>query len=332
MLSTLIVGCGNIAGGFDAGRPAEAGPLTHAGAFQRHGGFALTACVDPDAARREVFAARWGVQHTAASVAALATAPGTFDVISICSPNAVHAEHLEAAIALAPRLIFCEKPVTGNADATEALVARCHDAGILLAVNYTRRWAPDVVALAGELTRGERGAVRSVVGTYTKGVLHNGGHLIDLLHLLFGPLTLTAAGDPVHDHWHDDPSVPALLAAQGGVPIQLGIGDARDYALFELVVVTERGEIAMRDGGLHWTEREPGASAAFAGYRTLGGFAERPGRYDEAMSAAVGNIADALMTGAPLASTGDTALAAQRLCEQISTAGIARLSDARKHR
>lgn len=331
MLSTLIIGCGNIAGGFDADRPDSAGPLTHAGAFRRHGGFALRACVDPDAARREAFAARWGAPEAAESLDALSVAPGEIDVISICSPNAFHAEHLDAAIALAPRLIFCEKPVTPSAAATEALVARCRDAGILLAVNYTRRWAPDVVALAGDLARGDWGAVRSAVGTYTKGVLHNGGHLVDLLHLLFGPLTLTAAGVPVHDHWDDDPSVPALLAGDSGVPIHLAVGDARDYALFELVVVTERGEIAMRDGGLRWTERDASASAAFAGYRTLADFTPRKGRYDEAMAAAAANIADALATGAPLASTGDTALAAQRLCEQISIAGLARLSDARKH-
>lgn len=329
MLSTLIIGCGNIAGGFDADRPPGALPLTHAGAFRRHGGFDIAACVDPDRATREAFAARWQVRDAAESVEALAAISTSFDVISICSPNARHAEHLQTAIELAPRLIFCEKPVTSTAAATAALVEKCQAAGVLLAVNYTRRWAPDIVALADELARGEWGAVRSAVGTYTKGVLHNGGHLIDLLHFLLGPMALTAAGAATFDHWDDDPSVPALLVTQTGIPVHLAVGDARDYALFELALVTERGEIAMRDGGLGWTVREAGASAAFAGYRTLGAHGVRPGRYDEAMLAAAGNIADALAHGAPLASTGRNALEAQRLCEEISNAGRARSTDAR---
>lgn len=331
MFSTLIIGCGNIAGGFDADRTTDAGPLTHAGAFRRHGGFSLAACVDPDVDRRDAFARRWEIPVSAASLGELDAAAGDFDVVSICSPNACHAEHLDAAIALRPRLIFCEKPVTESAAATRALVDRCSAAGILLAVNYTRRWAPDTIAIAEQIARGDWGAVRSVVGTYTKGVLHNGGHMIDLLQMLFGPIALIGAGAAVPDYWDDDPSVPALLVSERGVPIHLAVGDARDYALFELVIVTERGEIAMRDGGLGWTIRMAGDSAAFAGYRTLGAFEPRPGRYDEAMLAAANNIADALASGAPLASRGETALAAQTLCEAISVAGKARALEMRKH-
>ena len=38
--------------------------------------------------------------------------------------------------------------------------------------------------LAGELKAGTWGQVRSASGTYGKGVMHNGSHLIDLLHML----------------------------------------------------------------------------------------------------------------------------------------------------
>ena len=52
MHEVLIVGCGNIAGGFDHEQPGTDTPFTHAGAYCRHGGFALAACVEPDAERR----------------------------------------------------------------------------------------------------------------------------------------------------------------------------------------------------------------------------------------------------------------------------------------
>ena len=71
MREVLIVGCGNIAGGFDAGRGADTPPFTHAGAFAQHPDFAVAACVDPDDAQRAAFAERWQVGEDAASIEAV---------------------------------------------------------------------------------------------------------------------------------------------------------------------------------------------------------------------------------------------------------------------
>ena len=316
----LIIGCGNIAGGFDADRPEDAPPLTHAGAFARDPRFAMTACVDPDEGRRTAFAERWQVPVAAADLASLDAAPGAFDVISICSPTDLHEDHFTQALTLSPKLIFCEKPVATTALASERLIAAAAEAGVRLAVNHTRRWAPDVVELAAQLQGGAWGAIRSAHGLYTKGVVHNGGHMVDLLRLLLGELSIDAAGAPVRDHWDRDPSVPALLRSAAGVPVHLSVGHAADYAVFELTLVTERGTIAMLDGGASWALRRVQDSNTFAGYRVLGPVESVAGRYDLAMPAAVANIADALDNDAPLASDGGNALAAQRLCEAIRDA------------
>jgi predicted dehydrogenase len=323
MFDVLLIGCGNIAGGFDAARPADALPLTHAGAFVQHGGFRIAACVDPDATRRAAFMQRWSVPLGAADVPALGAAPGRFDIVSICSPTALHAAHLASALALKPRLIFCEKPVTPTLAETALWVARCAEAGVLLAVNHTRRWAPDVVRMAEELRAGRHGAVRSVVGHYNKGLLNNGGHLVDLLHLLLGPLDLVAAGAPVWDHGDDDPSVPALLCSAAGVPVHLSVAHAADYALFELQIVTSTGMLTMEDGGQRWRRRQATDSARFKGYRTLDAGRAVPGEYDQAMGRAVANLHAALGSGAPLASSGASALLAQQLCDTICRAARA---------
>ena len=322
MLDVLLIGCGNIAGGFDAAREGLP-PLTHAGAFTEHPEFRLARCVDPDAARREAFQARWNVAEGAGSVAELCAEPGRFDVIGICSPTALHAAHLEAAIALLPRLIFCEKPVTPSVAETTRWVQSAADAGVLLAVNHTRRWAPDVVRLAAELRDGQHGAIRSISAVYNKGVLNNGAHMIDLLRLLAGELRVVHAGAPVADFWPDDPTIPAMLETADGVPVLLNMADARDYALFELTIVTEHAVIAMEEGGLWWRIRRAGESGAFAGYRALDAGERVPGEYVEAMRGAVANIAATLHHGAPLASDGASALAAQQVCEAIRGAASA---------
>jgi predicted dehydrogenase len=315
-LRVLVVGCGNIAGGFDEARAAGAWPLTHAGAYARHGGFRLAACVEPDMVRRQAFMARWSVGRGHADLGDLGD-DTAFDVISICSPTAVHGTQLEQVLRLRPRLVFCEKPVTRSASATLDWVEAFEQAGIAFAVNHTRRWAPDIVRLKDELAAGRFGAIRSIVGHYNKGILNNGSHMIDLCRDLFGPLRALWAGEAVDDFWPDDPTIAAMLATQAGVPVSLVPSHAADYALFELEIVAERGMLAMEQAGLAWRWREAAPSRQFAGYRGVAEDTRTPGEYEQAMTGAAANIHDALTRGAPLASTGRSAWEAQQLCETI---------------
>ena len=318
-LNVLLIGCGNIAGGFDAARPQGAAPLTHAGAYREHGGFDLAACVEPNVSKREAFKARWNIARGYADLAELDADTDTFDVVSICTPTHLHDAHLDVVRKLRPRLVFCEKPITPSLERTRHWVHHLALGGVLLAVNHNRRWAPDVVSLRDELKQGAWGTVRSITGHYNKGVLNNGSHLIDLIQFLLGPLECMSAGTPVHDFWDNDPSIPALLRC-GSVSVQLCAGDFRDYALFELDIIASGGVISMRDGGARWTVRKAIDNPQFSGYRGLSEPAHLAGKYGESMRRAVANIHAALCDGEPLASTGVTALAAQQVCDDICAA------------
>jgi predicted dehydrogenase len=326
MLNVLIVGCGNIAGKLDQSRSRESPPLTHAGAYSAHAGFRLAACVDSDESRRAHFKTHWNVAADAATIGELDAETGAFDVVSICSPTAAHADHLSEALALRPKVIFCEKPVTESATETELWTRRCAERGVQLAVNYARRWDPDVQKLASELRAGAHGTVRSASATYNKGLLNNGGHLIDLLRMLVGELEVVAAGDAVWDYWPNDPTVSALLRTREGVSVTLNGGHAADFAIFELRLVTERGQIEMLDGGLAWRFRDAAASRVFNGYKTLQRGSIVDGRYPEAMLAAVRNIYDAVASGDRLLCDGGTALVAQSICEKIRRKSISSLA------
>ncbi|MDP2382623.1 MAG: Gfo/Idh/MocA family oxidoreductase [Nitrospirota bacterium] len=316
-LAVLVIGCGNIAGGFDAARAPDAAPCTHAGAFRRHGRYRLSACVDPDETRRREFMRHWGVASGYSSMDALVESGSRFDVVSICSPTDCHASDVLAALRLEPRIIFCEKPVTPNAATTAELVQSCEAAGVPLVINHTRRWDPEITRIRGELASGVWGAVRTVVGLYNKGVLNNGSHMIDLLHHLLGPVSVVATGTPVWDGLPDDPSVPAILSGVKTIPIHLVCGHASDFALFELQIVTERGVLTMEEGGVAWRIRRTNESPHFRGYRTLDAGERHAGGYLLAMLGAVSNIHEALSSGAELASTGRSALAVQEICERI---------------
>jgi predicted dehydrogenase len=322
-LNVLIVGCGNIAGGFDQERTPDDFPYTHAGAYTRDGRFNLAGCVEPDVSRRAEFMQQWLVPEGYADISGLASHVGRYDVISICSPTSEHYLDVKSAIVLKPKLIFCEKPVTPSALQTAELVECCKVAGVVLVVNYTRRWDADVMRLRDELRAGVWGAIRSVTGVYTKGILNNGSHMIDLLHMLFGKLEVRSVGKPVLDLSPDDPTIPAFLECMNNINVQISCGHAQDFSLFELLIVTGKGVICMEDGGLNWRVRSAIESPHFRGYRSLDAGECKSGALPAATLAAVTEIHAALMQGGSISSTGENALAAQQICEVIrNMAGV----------
>jgi len=261
--------------------------------------------------------AEWRVPAGFRSLDELARGGERFDVISICSPTGCHARDVHASLSLRPKLIFCEKPIAPTLAESEDLVRECGEAGVFLAVNYTRRWDPSVADLRQGMAQGRWGVLRSVVGYYNKGLLNNGSHMLDLLHLLLGPLRVVRAGRAVDDFFPDDPTMPVWLEAAGSLPVQIACAHAADFAFFELQLVFARAVITMEEGGLFWRERSVADSETFAGYRAPGEGVRRAGGYAQSMLRSVDNIFGAVRHAQPLASNGESALAAQRLCEGI---------------
>jgi predicted dehydrogenase len=323
-LAVLIVGCGNIAGIFDQDKPGSKLPFTHAGAYSSDERFTLVACVDPDDSRRIKFMDFWGVAYGFRTIADVLNSDVQFDVVSICSPSDSHAHDLEIALRIKPKLIFCEKPVTTSLMETKKLVDACRDNKILLAVNYSRRFDPDVLILKADMDNGKWGELRSVVGHYNKGLLNNGSHMIDLLHLLIGGMKIVKVGEPVQDFFQNDSTVPVWLEGPKGVPINIACGHAKDYSIFEIQFVFSRGMLTMEDGGLFWRERRVVDSNTFKGYRVLNEGVRRAGKYANAMKQSVDNIHRAITKGEPLISSGDSALLAQQMCEKIKQMVIAK--------
>ena len=320
----LLIGCGNMAGGYDLLQPEDALPLGHAKAFRQHGGFELTSCIDPNTAQRQAFQSRWHVPHGFASWQDFPQEVGGFDVISICSPTTVHTADIQAALALKPRLIFCEKPVTLHVAHTLQAVTDCAKQQVLLAVNHSRRWSPEVQQLKQQLAQGQWGAVRAISAVYNKGMLNNGSHMMDLLLNLFGPLHIIHVGQAVVDYFDADPSVDACLQTANGVPVQLNVAHAQDYALFEMQIVTEKGVIAMEDGGARWRFRTAAPSAQLPGYNFLNHGEWVAPQGSPALRNVMANLYDVLTQGTALACTGIHALQAQSLCEQIQQQAVAK--------
>ena len=315
-LKTLIVGCGNIAGVFDYN--FEGLPTTHVSAFKNHGKFDVTACIDPDIKKLEEFVAYWDISNAFSDINDVLASGLVFDVISICSPTSSHYSDVVKAIELNPKLIFCEKPLAKNYQDAVDIKNICHKSGVLLAVNYTRRWDPKVIELKNSILKGEFGEIRSVVGYYNKGVLNNGSHMLDILFNIFGSLNIQTSISAFNDFFEDDPTVTALLSTNSGLPIHLVATHAHDYTLFELEIIGSKKTVTMRDGGLNWSSRAIVNNSRFNGYKNLDKDKYSKGKYLEAMTIAVENIYDVITKGNELLCTGHEACEVHKICSDLS--------------
>jgi predicted dehydrogenase len=316
-LSVLIVGCGNIAGLFDKDRSSNDFPYTHAGAYKADKRFLVMGCIDPDFQRRKDFMKVWGISNGYDSINELAIKNIHFDVISICSPTHSHLADIDVALQLKPKLIFCEKPITSLVNNAEKLVEESKKLNILFAVNYSRRWDPDIVDLRENIKNRSLGHLRAINGIYNKGLLNNGSHMIDILLYLLGDLTIIQAGKPKNDFFLNDPTVDVWLEGPAGTPIYIASGDAGDYSIFELQFIFSSGVLTMENGGLSWRKRSIIDSKDFEGYRVLDQGKFSIGNYPQSMASAIDNIYRAIVKNEPMASTGDSALRTQRICENI---------------
>lgn len=316
MISAAIVGCGRIAGGYDEPVPAVP-PRTHAGAYRARADVRLVACVDPDAERREAFARRWGVERQFADLGELRRADLPLDVVSLCTPDARHADDLAALAEIPVRAVFAEKPLALDPVAAEKIVASYALAKRGLAVAYLRRWDPAIGELADAIAANRYGPFRGAQAHYGKGLMHNGSHMVDLLVSLVGALRPVAARARFAGPDAGDPTIEAELETVDGAPVRLLATEHRDYDLFEATLVFARGVVELKEGASIVVERLAEATPGYAGHRRPSQGVRRPSRQAEAMERAVANVIGWLDTGAPLACDGAIALDALRVCARI---------------
>ncbi len=316
VLSVLIVGCGEIAGGFDT---AHEGPevLTHAGAYGRHGKFALAACVEPDEKRRRTFMECWNIPHGFADLDACKASGMAFDVASLCAPTRFHEDALEGLLHMPVRAVFCEKPLTAGLASARRLVAAHEAAGRPLAVNFLRRGDLALNHLRRDIAGGKWGALQSAVGHYTKGILNCGSHMIDLVRFLAGPLTPEAVFRRRLDFTPDDPTLDALLATKDGAPVYLIGSHSRHFFTFELDLTLEEGRVVIEDLGRTLRHRHVVAHPVFPSRRGLDRGEWLDSGFAEAMVRMVDNLHAHLADATPLLSDGRNALAAQELCAAL---------------
>jgi predicted dehydrogenase len=155
--STGKLGIGVLGGG---GEAAEG----HIRGFQSDARAQVVALWDIDQAKVSAQAARLGVSQVCSTMEEL-LGNAAIDIIAVCTPDHLHAEHALAALA-AEKHVLCEKPMcTTRRDAAE-LVRAVRSAGKVFLAGHNYHFVPHYRAMAEAYRSGEIGQVWLAEGDY----------------------------------------------------------------------------------------------------------------------------------------------------------------------
>ncbi len=199
------------------------------------------------------------------------------DLVSVVTPDHLHADIVVDAATKGAKAIFCEKPLATTLTDADRMLAACTANGTVLAVNHTRRWSPIFQQARQILRSGELGNLRTLrVDFFSQRAMlfRNGGHMVDMLNFLADadPAWVWAELEDGFDHFdiyrgdggHDpnlEPSACGYIHYANGVRAFYESGKTPSpVAQFTLICDKGRLEVTDRqititrlDGGGKWT-------------------------------------------------------------------------------
>lgn len=309
-----IIGCGQI--GVLYSKPhLWSGVLTHAHAYQHEKRTELVAVVDVDPKKAKHAARLWKTK--AYSNLSRMLDNEKVDILSVCVPDQAHEAVLEACLDYNLKAVFCEKPLTTDTVSAQRIISRYTQSRILLGVNFSRRWNPRIRRLSQEIKAGKYGQWINAWGVYTKGILHNGSHMVDLMRFLIGEISSVKALSGKADWKAADPAVDAYLHFKDNKTAFLLAGDERRFSIFELEMLFSKARVSLKDFCEDLTIEKVIADPALKGYKVLKSAGSQKTDLSQNILLAIGNLVDALEGKGRLLCPGTDALKTQAVCQRV---------------
>ncbi len=187
------------------------------------------------------------------------------DIITIASWTNTHKEIFLYALKRGVKGIVLEKPIAKNLKDADEMLEAWENYKIPVIVNHERRWDSRYVFLKKVIDEEQIGKIKTVYGRVLLGkipeeyeeeilkiegggpLLHDGTHLIDIFHYLFGKLKIEYVS--IEKSSKLENRVIALLYSESNkIPIFMEAGGERNYFHFSVEVEGTRGKIIVGNG------------------------------------------------------------------------------------
>jgi len=315
-----IIGCGKIGSEF-ADDPRIKDIYTHAGAYVHCSDTELIAVCDKERDKSERCKDRWHIPncYTDYEMMLSETEP---DIVSVCTPDQTHFEIIRKILTSSNvKAIFAEKPLALNSNNAQDLVNLAEKKGVILAVNYSRRYAGKFVELNNYLHSDAFGDIQTINGYYTKGTLNNGTHWFDLARFLIGDFIRVKGFDNQKEKT-DDPTFDAYAEFNNGASAYLHACDATKFSIFEMDILGSNGRVYIKDSGHIIEIYSVADSPYYSGYQSLHLSDTFTDVMKDTLLHAVENIVKCLKTGQTPRCSGFDGVAALKIAQAIRSSVV----------
>lgn len=234
-MNAAIIGAGSIGGLIDG--PKSTNTASHAHAYSKNDFCSLTAICEPDKNNQKEFLSRWGDVKVYEDSSKLLS-DENIEILSISTPTHLHVKNLKDALHVKKIThILCEKPLVETIEDLDTLKELLLESDKKILINLIRRYDPSFIKLASLIKKNSFGNALYFHGIFTKGLLHNGIHMLGILSHLLGSVSKI---EPLHVR--DNFSVECKQA-KGVIACMKNI----DYSLLELEIIFENAKIEIKD-------------------------------------------------------------------------------------
>ena len=263
----LVVGLGNIGMKYDLDLEFEEFVLTHCAAISGHDDFILSGGVDINKKNRDIFVDTYSspaFDNIGSAIKEVRPSVGV-----ICCPTN---DHYAALISLVEsqdiKAILCEKPLSYDIVEAQEMVNICAKYDVPLYVNYMRRADPNVVEIKRRITSGEIAGPIKVSAWYSKGLLNNGSHLVDLASYWLGDYISHKLLN-CERHWNKtDPEPDVYIQFEKGSLVLMSAWE-EFYTHFTVELLSRSGRLYYSNGGEKISFNQAGEDDLFKGYKVL---------------------------------------------------------------
>ncbi len=241
----LILGLGNIGFRYDLDEP-DFKVLTHARAFDRHPDFKLVGGVDPVPSNRKRFQRAYDVAAFGTIADALIKTEA--DVVVVATPTILHLENLREIVSFSkPRLVLMEKPAAYCLEQAVEMIQISKENALPILINLVRRTDPSVMEIRSRIEAQEIKLPCKGVVWYSKGLIHNACHFIDLLSFWLGQprnLSLLEAGRKINDF----DSEPDLRIEFSDSTIYFLAKNNEEFSYYNIELLAQNGRLNFGSG------------------------------------------------------------------------------------
>lgn len=256
---------------------------SHAAAYQQHPQTDLTGVCDLRQEALDEFRANWADtwpdMHYYQNYQEMLEREQP-DIVSVVTPDHLHADITVDAIQGSAQAVLCEKPIATTLAEADRMIEAAEAHGVLLSIEHTRRWDPRFHAVREMIRAGTVGPLRNVISNLygpRAMLFRNGTHMIDMICFFTeaDPAWVFALLEPGFAHFreyqgdggHDpdtDPAANAYMHFANGVEAYFNCVKSNfTGSQFELVCDDVRIEISDRQttlirstGHLEWSRME----------------------------------------------------------------------------